>query len=38
MADRLRALERELVDLKARVEEKSSQYSLLLEQALEDSR
>jgi cell division protein ZapA len=35
MADRLRTLERELTDLKARVEEKSSQYSLLLEQALE---
>ena len=35
MADRLRTLERELTDLKTRVEEKSSQYSLLLEQALE---
>ena len=35
MADRLRSVELELTELKKRVEEKSSQYSLLLEQALE---
>jgi cell division protein ZapA len=35
LADRLRTIELELTELKKRVEEKSSQYSLLLEQALE---
>ena len=35
LADRLRAIERELDELKQRVEEKSAQYSLLLEQAME---
>lgn len=33
MADRLRAMERELGALKARVDEKSQQFSLLLDQA-----
>jgi len=33
LADRLRALERELADLKARVDHKSRQFSLLLDQA-----
>ena len=33
MADRLRAMERELGALKARVDEKSRQFSLLLDQA-----
>ncbi|HUA83745.1 MAG TPA: cell division protein ZapA [Bryobacteraceae bacterium] len=33
LADRLRAIERELADLKARVDEKSRQFSLLLDQA-----
>jgi cell division protein ZapA len=35
MADRLRAIERELQDLKARVGEKSRQFSLLLDKAIE---
>jgi cell division protein ZapA len=35
LADRLRALERELAELRQRVEEKSAEYSLLLDQALE---
>jgi cell division protein ZapA len=33
MADRLRAMERELGALKARVDQKSQQFSLLLDQA-----
>jgi cell division protein ZapA len=33
LADRLRGLERELADLKARVDRKSRQFSLLLDQA-----
>jgi cell division protein ZapA len=33
LADRLRAIERELADLKARVDEKTRQFSLLLDQA-----
>jgi cell division protein ZapA len=33
MADRLRAIERELADLKARVDHKSRQFSLLLDKA-----
>jgi cell division protein ZapA (FtsZ GTPase activity inhibitor) len=33
LADRLRAIERELADLKARVDSKSEQFALLLEQA-----
>jgi cell division protein ZapA len=33
MADRLHGLERELADLKARVDDKSRQFSLLLEKA-----
>jgi cell division protein ZapA len=33
LADRLRGLERELADLKARVDKKSRQFSLLLDQA-----
>ena len=36
LADRLRAVEKELEDLKRRVEEKSTQCALLLDQALED--
>jgi|SRR5271156_2478129 cell division protein ZapA len=35
LADRLRAMERELVDLKSRVDEKSRQFSLLLDQTIE---
>ncbi|HEY4365093.1 MAG TPA: cell division protein ZapA [Bryobacteraceae bacterium] len=35
MADRLRTIERELIDLKARVGEKSRQFSLLLDKAIE---
>jgi cell division protein ZapA len=35
MADRLRTIERELLDLKARVGEKSRQFSLLLDKAIE---
>jgi len=35
MADRLRAMERELGALKARVDEKSRQFSLLLDQAVD---
>jgi cell division protein ZapA len=35
LADRLRALEGQLTELKQRVEAKSEQFSLLLEQALE---
>ena len=35
LADRLRAIENELVDLKARVNEKSRQFSLLLDRAIE---
>lgn len=33
LADRLRAIERELADLKARVDHKSRQFSLLLDKA-----
>ncbi len=33
MADKLRAIERELSDLKARVDQKSRQFSVLLDQA-----
>ena len=33
LADRLRALERELADLKARVDHKSRQFSILLDKA-----
>ncbi len=33
LADRLRAIERELADLKARVDEKTRQFSVLLDQA-----
>jgi len=33
LADRLRAMERELSELKARVEKKTRQFSLLLDQA-----
>jgi cell division protein ZapA len=36
LADRLRALERELSSLKQRLSQKSEQYSLLLDQAIED--
>src|SRR5580658_10185084 len=35
MADRLRAMERDLTDLKARVDEKSRHFSLLLDKAIE---
>jgi cell division protein ZapA len=35
LADRLRTIERELTDLKTRVGEKSRQFSLLLDQAIE---
>jgi cell division protein ZapA len=35
MADRLRAMERELSDLKTRVDEKTRQFSLLLDRAME---
>ena len=35
LADRLRTIERELQDLKARVGEKSRQFSLLLDKAIE---
>jgi cell division protein ZapA len=35
MADRLRGIERELLDLKTRVGEKSRQFSLLLDKAIE---
>ncbi len=35
LADRLRGLERELNQLRARVEQKSEQFRLLLEQAME---
>jgi cell division protein ZapA len=35
LADRLRAMERELSDLKARVDQKTRQFSMLLEQAAE---
>ena len=34
MADRLRSMEKELADLKERVDEKSRQFSLLLDQAI----
>jgi len=34
MADRLRSMERELVELKERVEQKSRQFSVLLDQAI----
>ena len=36
LADRLRSLEREIGELRRRVDEKSQQFRLLLEQALED--
>ena len=36
LADRLRGIERELAALKARVDEKSRQFSLLLDQAIEE--
>ena len=35
LADRLRAMERELSDLKARVDQKTRQFSLLLDKAIE---
>ena len=35
MADRLRAMERDLADLKARVDQKTRQFSLLLDKAIE---
>src|SRR5277367_4084391 len=35
LADRLRSIERELTDLKARVDEKSRQFSLLLDKIVE---
>ena len=35
LADRLRGIERELADLRARVGEKSRQFSLLLDKAIE---
>lgn len=35
MADRLRTIERELAELKARVDNKSRQFSLLLDQAVD---
>ena len=35
MADRLRAMERDLSDLKARVDQKTRQFSLLLDKAIE---
>jgi cell division protein ZapA len=35
MADRLRTIERELLELRARVGEKSRQFSLLLDKAIE---
>jgi cell division protein ZapA len=35
LADRLRAMERELGELKSRVDEKSRQFSLLLDQTIE---
>lgn len=35
LADKLRSIERELQDLKARVGEKSRQFSLLLDKAIE---
>jgi cell division protein ZapA len=36
LADRLRDIERELTNLRARVGEKSRQFSLLLDKAIED--
>ena len=36
LADRLRSLEGELGDLRRRVDQKSEQFRLLLEQALDD--
>jgi cell division protein ZapA len=36
LADRLRGIERELTALKARVDEKSREFSLLLDQAIEE--
>jgi len=36
LADRLRAVEKELEDLRRRVDEKSTRCALLLDQALED--
>lgn len=36
LADRLRGIERELAALKARVDEKSRQFSLLLDQVIEE--
>jgi cell division protein ZapA len=35
MADRLRAMERELAELKSRVDQKSRQFSVLLDQVIE---
>jgi cell division protein ZapA len=35
MADRLRSMERELSELKARVDQKTRQFSLLLDRAME---
>ncbi len=35
MADRLRSMERELSELKARVDQKTRQFSLLLDRAIE---
>lgn len=37
LADRLRSLERELVELKQRVDEKSREFRLLLDQAIQES-
>ncbi len=36
LADRLRAIEKELEDLKRRVQEKSERYSLLLDKVLDE--
>lgn len=35
LADRLRSIERELADLKSRVDQKSRQFSLLLDQTID---
>jgi cell division protein ZapA len=35
MADRLKSIERELVDLKSRVDQKAKNFSLLLDQAVQ---
>ncbi len=36
LADRLRCLERDLTDLKQRIGEKTEQFSLMLEQVIEE--